>query len=209
MAAGGVRGKPNKHKVYTASHVETATARDAVTADLKRPHGEQVELTGRYTATLIGVDGKVKWRDASDNVITTLGRNLLFNAALGASAYTASGYIGVIGSNGYVSAPAQTDTIAQHPGWMEAMFTGNRIAPTWNAASNGSKVTQTVSFNITNVGTMKGLFLVMSTPGTSDASATPGIATGVLFSAGLFSGGDKGPTSIGDRLDVTYSAMLT
>ena len=70
--------------------------------------------------------------------------------------------------------------------------------------SSGSKATSTAAvFSITSANTVKGTFLVANT-GTGGA-ATKGGYSGVLYSAGLFTGGDKTIAS-GDIVNVTYTA---
>jgi hypothetical protein len=100
--------------------------------------------------------------------------------------------------------------MASHAGWLEAgganapTYTGNRKTAAWSAASGGSKALSAVlSFAITGSGTVKGCFLVFGTGAVSTKDDT----NGVLYSAGLFSGGDK-TVAIGDTLNVSYTASL-
>ena len=100
--------------------------------------------------------------------------------------------------------------MSSHAGWLEA---GNANAPTytsprktaaWSSASSGSKaLSSALSFSITGSGTVKGCFLVYG----SGAVTTIDNTSGTLYSAGLFSGGDK-VVSNGDTLNVSYTASL-
>jgi hypothetical protein len=76
---------------------------------------------------------------------------------------------------------------------------------TFAAASGRAKaLTAAISFVIaTNGGTVKGCFVVFGT----GAVATNNNTSGVLYSAGLFSGGDK-VVGIGDTLQVSYSTSV-
>lgn len=178
----------------TASVVKSSSAADALTAK------------GRYIAICYDADGNEKWSDTFDNLVTTVGKNSLLDTYLAGSAYTAAFYLGLISSVTY-TAIAATDTAASHTGWVEA---GGTTAPAysqsargtaaWSAASAGSKaLSAALSFSITSAGTLKGSFL--STIATKDT------ATGTLFSAGLFSGGDKVVAS-GDTISVSYTLSV-
>ena len=93
------------------------------------------------------------------------------------------------------------DTSASHGGWTEdqSYSQGTRPAPSFAAASGGSKSTSVaVAFSINAGVTIKGCFLI--------SNSTKGGTTGVLFSAGLFSGGDK-ILGNGDTLNVSYTAQ--
>ena len=79
------------------------------------------------------------------------------------------------------------------------VYTGNRQAPTFSAASAGVKTTSAaLTFAMTSSGTVAGCFINVG------GSVTKDDTTGTLFSAGDFTAGSKGVTS-GDTLSVTYS----
>lgn len=171
--------------------------------------GEAAEAHGRYEVECIGADGKLKWREAIDNVVATVGKNLALDTFLAGSAYTVNGpYLGLISSTSY-SAVAAGDTMTSHAGWLEAgganapTYSANRKTAVWSAASAGSKaLSAALSFAITGTGTVKGTFLVFG----SGASATKDDTGGTLWSAGTFSA-DKVVTS-GDALNLTFSTSL-
>jgi hypothetical protein len=166
---------------------------------------ESVNATGKYVAQCFDVHGNLKWEEHFDNLVTTQGKNHLLDTYLAGSSYTGKVFLGLISSTGY-SAVAAGDTANSHAGWAE--FSGysqtTRVPPTFSAASSGSKATSTAAvFSITSANTVKGTFLVANT-GTGSA-ATKGGYSGVLYSAGLFTGGDKTIAS-GDIVNVTYTA---
>jgi len=159
---------------------------------------EDALLRGEYRVTCVGADGAPKWTDTIHNLVTTVGKNDLLDKYLAGSAYTAAWYLGLIDSGSY-SGVAAGDTSASHSGWTEstAYSNGTRPAPSWGAASGGSKASTATGFSINASATIKGAFLI--------GNSTKGGTTGVLYSCGLFSGGDKAVGN-GDTLNVTYTA---
>lgn len=181
-------------------------AREAVGASVSRGGGigEGLEVHGRFVAECLGPDGRVKWRDTIDNLVTTVGKNDILDKYLAGSSYSASVKMGLKGTG----SAAAGDTQASHGGWSEVggtnapAYTGNRPTPSFSSASSGSKATSSaVSFAITSSGTVAGCFINMG------GSATKDDTTGVLYSAGDFSGGSK-TVSNGDTLNVTYTASV-
>ena len=189
---------------------EKVNATDSLGASVSRNDAlyEGVQAGGVYTVECYGADGRLKWRDEFPNLVTTVGKNLLLDTLLGGSGYSVTGpYMGLISSASY-SAVASGDTMSSHAGWLEAgnsnasTYSGSRKTVAFNAASGGSKAASaSASFSITGSGTVKGGFLVLG----SGASATVENTGGTLYSAGLFSGGDRAVTN-GDTLNVSYTA---
>jgi len=172
----------------------------------KGVRGSQEEASsvhGRYEFTCHDKDGNLKWTDYIDNVVTTVGKNDMLDKYLSGSSYTATWYLGLISATGYTSTPVVGDTMAAHATWAEDQnYAGaNRQTAVFAAASAGAKALNSpLAFNINATTTVKGGFL--------NSIATKGGTTGVLFSAGLFTGGDKSVVD-GDTISATYSASLT
>jgi len=173
-------------------------------------HVEQATAVGIFTAQCFDKDGNLKWEDTFPNVVTTVGKNLALDTYLAGSGYTVTGpFMGLISSVSW-SAVDAGDTMGSHAGWTEA---GNANAPTytaprktaaWSAAAAGSKaLSAALSFAITGSGTVKGCFLVYG----SGAVSTIDNTSGTLYSAGLFTGGDKVVVNT-DTLNVSYTASL-
>jgi len=172
---------------------------------------ETCQAEGVYTFRCFEYEGgPLLWEDTFNNVVCTVGKNLMLQTALTGSSYTVVGpYMGLISSVSYTTGPAAGDTMASHSGWTEAgsanapTFSA-RVAPSFGTASAGAISTSAaVSFTMTGAGTLKGAFIVYGT----GAVATIANTSGTLLSAGLFTGGDQ-PVNSGNVVQVTYSLSL-
>lgn len=166
---------------------------------------KELEDFERYMDSLC----EIKWDQYAQNVVTTVGADLALDTVLAGSAYTVAGpYMGLIGAVSYTGVPVIADTMSSHATWTEAgtanapTYTGPRKTVAWSAASGKSKSPSSAPvFAITGTGTAKGVFLVLGTGALSTIDNT----AGVLYSAGLFSGGDQAVVNT-NTLTVTYAA---
>jgi transcription elongation factor len=188
----------------------TVAAQAAATVTMHPNVGDALQAEGVYVFECYGPDGVLKWRETIDNTVVTVGKNAMLDAALAGSAYTVTGpYMGLISSTSY-SAISASDTMASHAGWLEAggsntpTYTGNRQTCAWSAASGGAKaLSVALSYTMTGSGTLKGAFITYG----SGAVATKDNTSGTLFSAGLFTGGDRAVLT-SDVVNVSYSVSL-
>jgi len=191
---------------------EKSTAVSAAVAAVIRGSGsvEKAEAHGRFVVQCFDKNGKLKWEDTADNVVTTVGKNLALDTYLAGAGYSVTGpFMGLISSVSF-TAVAAADTMASHAGWTEAgvtnapTYTAPRKTAAWSAASAGSKaLSAALAFAITGSGTIKGCFLVYGTGAVSTIDNT----SGTLYSAGLFTGGDKVVVNT-DTVNVSYTTSL-
>jgi hypothetical protein len=193
---------------------ETSKAQDAVSASLITNKGsaERVGAGGMFTVTCVGADGVEKWSDTFHNLVMNAGLQNMNQTFFVGSGYTAAWYLGLVQGPGSGTTYSAGDTLASHGatgagGWTELVpgtaYTGNRKAVTFGTATTAdpSVITNSASPSsfamLVNSTVVAGAFLSSVATGTS----------GVLFSAGDFTGGDK-TVDAGDTLNVTYSFSL-
>lgn len=155
---------------------------------------EGVALKNTYLIECFGSDGKLKWEDTIENLVTAAGVNDLLDKYLKGSGYTAAWYVGLTDGTPTVAAG---DTLASHAGWVEiTAYADNRKALTLGTVSAGSvdNSASKATFAINGTATVGGAFVCSAQTGTS----------GVLYGAGAFTGGDKN-VSNGDTLNVTVT----
>lgn len=151
----------------------------------------------------LDAEGRVKWAERAENLVTTAGKVDLLGVYFGAGAKPAGWYLVLKGAG----AAAAADTLSTHAGWVEesGVYTGvNRPTVGFAAAAangdNGQIATSSaVSVAITAAGTIAGCGL---TP--TQAKAT---LTGVLYNAGDFSASRT--VANGDTLNVTLTLTIT
>jgi hypothetical protein len=170
---------------------------------------EKMDARGLFVAECIGPDGKLKWRDTIENTVVTAGKNYALDGYLQTAVTIVGPYMGLIASGSFTGIVAG-DIMTSHGGWLEAggtnipQYSGTRKTCVWSAAAAGSKsLSAALSFAMTATGTVKGAFIVLST----GALATIDNTGGTLYSAGLFTGGDRAVLS-GDTVNVSYTASL-
>jgi len=181
-------------------------------------------IQGYYDVKCYDKDGNLKWEEKAPNLVTAVGKGALFDyyfGATGTGGGTASGanYLGLVGSASATANYVQSDTISSHTGWIEVggtnapAYTGNRQSPNWSAATNNgsaspsnivSKAASALTFSMTSSGTVFGCFINSG----ATASATKDSTTGILYSAGNFTGGSK-IVANGDSLAVSYTTTAT
>lgn len=190
---------------------EFSKAQDAVSASLiARPaNTESVGAGGVFTVTCHGADGQLKWSDSFHNLVVNQGLQDMNSKYFKGIGYTAGWYLGLVTGPGASNTYAAGNTLAIHAGWTEnTNYTttggaGVRATVTFGTATTAdpsvlSNTAAPSSFTMTsNAQTIAGALLASVDTGTS----------GILFSVGNFTGGDKTVDS-GDTLAVTYQFSL-
>lgn len=193
--------------------IDVGTARNVEGVSIARNVGIAecaAAAEGFYTAQCFDKAGKLKWEDKIENVVCDQGVQAMLTNALKGSAYTAANYMGLISATSYVSVPVAANTMASHATWVEAVagICAARVAPTLGTASGRSLATSSAaSFAIVGTETIKGCFLAIKDAAGVAPTSVVGNTSGALWSAGLFSGGDKAVAS-GDTLNITYTTSL-
>jgi hypothetical protein len=145
-------------------------------------------------------NGKVKWTEKCENLITTAGANDALTQYLKGSAYTAAWYVGLYKGTGTLNV---ADTMASHAGWTDSTDFSNANRPTWTGgtASAGSidNSASAAVFNINATATILGAYLVNNN--------TKGGTTGTLYGIAAFAA-SRAVVS-GDTLTVTVTATLS
>ncbi len=153
---------------------------------------------------LSAIPTEEKWADSIENVVTTVGKNDMLDKYFKGAAYIQTIRMGLKGTGTAVVG----DTQASHAGWLEQglanapTYTGNRPSITMGTAVAGVSTAPAQAFAITSSGTVFGLFI------NNGGSATKDDTTGILYSAGDFSGGSK-VVANGDTINGNYSMTLT
>jgi len=189
--------------------MEHSKAQDSVTAGLitQRAGTERIGAGGVFTVTCVDADGQEKWSDTFHNLVVNEGLQDMNSKYFAATGYTSAWFLGLVEGPGSGTTFAAADTLASHAGWTELVpgtdYTGDRKAVTFGTATTAdpsviSNSASPSSFAMLVNGTVvAGALLASVATGTS----------GILFSAGDFTGGDKIVDS-GDTLNVTYSFSL-
>jgi len=176
---------------------ELALATTALSAGLVSNPGIVEDAAGprfHYHIECVGADGKVKWVEEIDNLVTTEGKNDILDKYFKGSAYTAAWYLGLAGAG----TKAVGDTLASHAGWTEQTpYSGNRPAITFGTTSAGSNTATAVSYTINATATVAGAFVSSVNTGTS----------GKLYSVGDFAASRS--VVSGDTLNVTLTVSVS
>ena len=186
--------------------MEHSAAKDQVSAGLitNPTAGDMVGAGGVYTVECVDANGHIKWADTFHNLVMNGGIANMNGVYFASGTQSTTWYLGLVTGPGSGTTFGAADTLASHAGWTENTdYSGNRKSVTFGAATtaNPSVITNSASpssFVMTGTATIAGAFLTNVATGTS----------GVLFSAGDFTGGDKSVAS-GDTLNVTYTFSLT
>ena len=189
--------------------MELGNIKDSASAGLiaSRKGTEAGGAGGVFTVKCVGPDGQIKWTEKFHNLVVNEGLQDMNSQYFKGIGYNADWYIGLVQGPGSGNTYAAADTLATHAGWTElaagTAYTGNRKAATFGTATTadpsvidnaGSPASFAMLVNGTSVA---GALLCNAVSGTS----------GVLFSVGNFTGGDKSVDN-GDTLNVTYTFSL-
>ncbi len=185
--------------------IESSKTQDIVAASsVMRPNNtDSATGGGVFTVTCTGADGQVKWEDTFHNLVVNEGLQYMNQSFFAGVGYTAAWYLGLITGPGAGNTYLAGNTLASHIWTENTNYTGSRKAITFGTATTAdpsviSNSAAPSSFVMNaNAQVIAGALVASVDTGTS----------GILFSAGNFTGGDKTVDS-GDTLSVTYSFSL-
>jgi hypothetical protein len=154
---------------------------------------EGLSLKGIYSIECYDKNGNLKWNEEFPNLVVNEGLEHTLDTEFSGGTAVTTWYLGLTDGTPTVAA---TDTLASHAGWTEVTdYTGDRKE--WVEVRTGQSMTNSASvavYAINGTATVGGGFLC------SVATTT----TGVLMSAGAFTGGDRSVAS-GDTVNLTYT----
>jgi hypothetical protein len=194
---------------YTVSHLRPLPERLAEFMPLWEARNAAAEAgdreeEARLTEAMRPLQFEVSSTETFSNLVTNAGKNDLLDTYLKGSGYTQTIRMGLKGAGSALAA----DTQASHAGWTERggtnapAYTGDRKDVTMGAASSQVSTSPPQAFAITSGGNVDGCFI------NNGGSATKDDTTGVLFSAGDFTGGAKTVANL-DTLNVVYTLTAT
>lgn len=162
-----------------------------------------IGFRGKYFAECYGPDGKLKWKDEIENTILNAALDNILDVYFNNGSQTAAFFVALIRDDNF-SGIVAGDTAGSHAGWEEGDEYSEASRPGWTVVAPSSQnITNAASvaeFNINATQIMKGAALYDNN--------TKGGTTGLLVSAGLFTGGDKS-VALGDLVRVTYEIDAT
>lgn len=163
---------------------------------------QKTAVGGVFTVECRGADGNLKWTEDFHNLVVNEGLQYLNTQVFTGINYSATWYMGLVTGPGAGNTYAGTDTMLSHAGWAEDINYSQSARPTLSfgtATTADPSVISTASaalFSITGTTTIAGAFITNE--------STKNGSTGVLFSVGNFTVGDR-PVVSGDTVNVTYS----
>lgn len=153
---------------------------------------EKLQVRGHFTLTVRDKEGKVKSVTKFPNTIMDNGATALLADFFQRTNNFPNFFVGLI-DRATFSSISVADTSTSHAGWTEFTSVATLVAIAFNAASARS-INGPAAIAITGVGQVCGAFVCSVNP----------LAGGILFSAGLFTGGDVGVIA-SDTVTVTYT----
>lgn len=162
--------------------------------------GALLRLRTRYRVECRDSEGRLKWVEECENLITTAGATDLLDKYLKGATYTASWFVGLYKGTGTLNV---ADTMASHARWTDSTDFSNATRPAWTGgtAASGSidNSASPAVFNINATATILGAYLV--------SNSTKGGTTGVLYGIAAFAASRS--VISGDTLNVTIVATAS
>lgn len=185
----------------TGGRVDMASkVRDQSTAVLEgfRYRHFDSKLAAHHHVELLDSQGRLKWAEDYDNLITTAGLNRLLDAAFKSGAATPAWFYGLVDGATTPTYDAG-DTVVSHAGWSESVDYLELARQAWTpgtiAAGSLDNAASRAAFTMDAGGTIAGCFLV-------NDDTKGGSTTGTIYGVGGFTGGSRAYEA-GDTLRLT------
>jgi hypothetical protein len=163
---------------------------------------QQAKFGGVFTVECRDADGNLKWEEEFPNLVVNEGLQYINTQFFKGITYTATWYMGLVNGPGAGNTYLAANTMASHAGWTENVAYVQSARPTMAFGSATLADPSVISTSTPVVFTMNASATIAGAFVTTDNTKSG--TTGVLFSVGNFTVGDRSVVS-GDTLNVTYT----
>ena len=181
-------------------------AKMEIMQDLDRYHYRNFNVIphSKYEVELFDKNGRLKWSEDFNNLVTTEGLNKILDATFVTGSELPTWFVGLIDGTGETPSFVAGDTIPSHVGWVEYENYLEDVRQAYVPGSiSGGTVDNSVSraiFTMTEAFIIAGCFLV-------NDSEKGGESNGILYREGAFAGGNRAVEE-GDTLRVTITLSM-
>ena len=163
---------------------------------------QQAKFGGVFAVECRDADGNIKWTEEFPNLVVNTGLQDINTQYFTGVTYSATWYMGLVTGPGAGNTYAAGNTMASHAGWTENVAYVQTARPTMAFGAATTADPSVIATSTPVVFTMNGTANIAGAFVTNNNTKSG--ATGLLFSVGNFTVGDR-PVVSGDTLNVTYT----